>query len=123
MNYIEKGVALATLSARESNCPNFKVGAALMKGQRCVSRGRNFYKKSHPKSKTIWNGIHAEFNCLHGLDPDKAKGCVIFVVRIMRNGELSMARPCDDCLELLNSYGVRAFYYTDYDGLVQMERL
>ncbi len=123
MNYIEKGLALAVRSARKSDCPNFKMGAALMKGQRCISRGRNWYKKSHSKSKTLWNGIHAEFNCLHGLDPEKAKGCIIFVARITKSGALSMARPCIDCQELLNAYGIRAFYYTDFNGAVQMEYL
>jgi len=122
MNAIARGVAYAIDCANKSDCPNFRVGAVLMKGRRCVASGRNWFKKSHPKSKTKWNGIHAEFNCLHGLDPSKAKGCVIFVVRVTKGGMLSMARPCDDCMDLLRFYEIRAFYYTDFDGILRMER-
>lgn len=121
MSYIDKGLAYATAVAQKSDCPNFRVGAVLMKGRKCVAMGRNWFRKSHTKSKTIWNGIHAEFNCLHGMDPSKTKGCTIFVVRITNNGDLAMARPCEECQNLLQSYGVRTFYYTDFNGELQME--
>jgi hypothetical protein len=97
------------------------MGAALMRRNQLVARGRNFYKKSHPQSKTIYNGIHAEFHCLNGIDPGKCRGCVLFVARVTNRGTLSMARPCGECLDLLRERGIRAFYYTDYDGEIVRE--
>ena len=121
MSYVDKGMQIATQAALLSDCPTYRVGAALMNGNQMVSKGRNHFKKSHTQSKTIYNGIHAEFNCLYGLDPSKCRGRSLFVVRLTPTGVKSMARPCVGCLSLLRKYGVRVFYYTDYNGKVIRE--
>lgn len=121
MSYIHKGIQYALEAALESDCPNYRLGAALMKRNKLISRGRNLFKKSHTKSRTIYNGIHAEFDCLHGVDPEKARNCSLFVARVTNAGGISMARPCGDCQVLLKEYGIRVFYYTDYDGNVIRE--
>jgi deoxycytidylate deaminase len=123
MSYIDKGIRHALDEARQSNCPTYRIGAALMKRNQVVSRGRNIFKKSHTKSRTMFNGIHAEFDCLHGIDPGKYRNCILFVARITNAGSISMARPCDGCLELLRECGIRVFYYTDYNGNVVREAL
>lgn len=121
MSYIHRGIQYALEAALESDCPNYRLGAALMKRNQLVSRGRNLFKKSHTKSRTIYNGIHAEFDCLNGVNPEKARNCSLFVARVTNAGVISMARPCSDCQELLKEYGVRVFYYTNYDGNVVRE--
>lgn len=123
MSYIDKGIQVAEQAALESDCPTYRVGAALLRKNRVVSFGRNYYKKSHTKSRTRWNGIHAEFNCLHGLNPENIRNCTIFVVRIAPQGNRAMARPCDDCRDLLKRYGIRVFYYTNSHGEVVREVL
>ena len=123
MSYITKGIGYALASAMESDCPTYRIGAALMRRGQVVSRGRNIFKKSHTKSRTMFNGIHAEFNCLHGIDPGKIRNCVLFVARITKAGSISMARPCDGCRELLRECGIKVFYYTDYNGDVVREKL
>ena len=121
MSYVEKGIRLAAEAASESDCPNYKIGAVLMKGNKLIARGNNIFKKSHTQSKTIYNGIHAEFNCLYNVDLRKCRSCSLFVARVTNAGALSMARPCPDCLDLLRERGIRVFYYTDYDGKVVRE--
>lgn len=121
MSYADRGMHYAIQSALESDCPSYRMGAVLMKRNKLISRGRNFFRKSHPDSKTIYNGIHAEFHCLNNVDPGKCRGNSLFVARVTNAGTLSMARPCDDCLDLLKSRGIKVFYYTDYDGEVVRE--
>lgn len=121
MSYVDKGIRIALKEAHRSDCPSYRLGAALMNKSRLISSGRNFFKKSHTKSKTMYNGIHAEFHCLNGVDPDKCKNCALFVARVTNAGTISMARPCIDCMDLLRAYGIRVFYYTDYDGNVIKE--
>lgn len=123
MSYVERGIDYAIRSAHESDCPTYRIGAALMRKNRLVARGRNFYKKSHPQSKTIYNGIHAEFHCLNGVGPGTCRNATLFVARVTNAGTLSMARPCDDCLELLRERNIRVFYYTNYDGEIVKESL
>ena len=123
MAYSDRGIEYAIKYALESDCPTYRMGAVLMKRNKLVASGRNFFRKSHPQSKTIYNGIHAEFHCLNGVDPDKCKGCSLFVARVTNAGTLSMARPCDDCFNLLKERGVRVFYYTNYDGDVVRETI
>ena len=123
MSYIDTGIRTALEEARKSDCPSYRIGAALMKCNQMVSKGRSIFKKSHTKSRTIFNGIHAEFNCLHGVDPDKYRSCTLFVARVTPSGTISMARPCEGCLELLRECGIRVFYYTDYNGNVVREAI
>ena len=121
MSYVDKGIQRAVEMASYSDCPNYKLGAVLMKGNKLISQGYNIFKKSHTQSKTIYNGIHAEFSCLYNVDYEKARNAALFVARVTNAGVLSMARPCDVCLELLRERGVRVFYYTDYEGNVKRE--
>lgn len=123
MSYVDRGIELARKLAYTSDCPNFKIGAALMKANRVVATGRNWFKKSHPRSQTIWNGIHAEFDCLHGVNLAKTKNCTLFVVRITNGGEDAMARPCVMCQQVILKSAVRVVYYTNQDGNVVRERM
>jgi len=123
VSYVDRGIEVAGKLASTSDCPNFKMGAALMRANRIVATGRNWFKKSHPQSQTIWNGIHAEFDCLNREDYDKTRRGVLFVVRINNSGNFTMARPCDMCLTLIRKYGIRVVYYTNFDGNVVREKM
>lgn len=123
MSYVKRGIRLAHEAAMESDCPDFRVGAALLKSNRIVSIGRNWFKRSHTQSQTRWNGIHAEFDCLNKIGLEKAKNCTIFVVRITKGGNLAMARPCEHCLNLINKYKIKVVYYTGVQGQVVREKV
>ncbi len=116
MSYVDRGIKLALDLAKTSDCPVYKIGAVLMKNNKIVSAKPNIFKKSHSKSRTIFNGIHAEFNCLYNLDPKKCRKCTLFIARITNAGTVSMARSCEECLNLLRKCGIKVFYYTDYNG-------
>ena len=56
-------------------------------------------------------GLHAEVSaCLNG--PNTLKGTTLYVCRLLSNGEFALAKPCTDCQQILDSFGVSKVYYT-----------
>lgn len=51
------------------------------------------------------------------------RGAVVYVVRINKQGEMKMARPCDTCWEKLRKLKVKAVIYTADDGGFEIERI
>lgn len=43
------------------------------------------------------------------------------VVRVRKNGDTAIARPCCECMETLKFSGVRFIYFTDRDGELSVE--
>ena len=122
MGSIDRGIALATSAALQSEGKQFRVGAALLNKKEVIRTGRNSYK-THPKSKTRFCQIHAEFDCLIGLSPGDCSGASIFVVRIRRNGTIGMAKPCNWCRELIEKMGIRKIFYTNALGETVWEKV
>lgn len=51
---------------------------------------------------------HSEFRLAKKLD----QGAVVYVARILKSGELAMARPCRNCMRALMSRRVKRIYYS-----------
>jgi cytidine deaminase len=51
---------------------------------------------------------HAEARLVRKLN----KGSYVYVVRILRNGELANARPCNGCQKTMRSRGIKRVYYS-----------
>jgi len=45
----------------------------------------------------------------------------VMVLRMKKNGEFGLAKPCPGCYRLLTNYGVRNIYYTDSDGKIILQ--
>lgn len=107
--------------AESSEFYPFKIGAVIFKGKRILSSGKNGIRSSsiHPKYKNYLESLHAEQNALIGLNWNHLKGCSILVIRINRNGELTIAKPCKMCMALLNYVGIKKIYYSDSDGTIK----
>jgi deoxycytidylate deaminase len=60
--------------------------------------------------------LHAEIACLTQIKQDiDYTGLEVYVVRIKKNGDYGMARPCASCMPFLINKGVRKiFYSTNY---------
>lgn len=56
--------------------------------------------------------VHAESRIARRLDV----GAVVYVARMLRRGEMAMARPCSACEKALRSRGVKRVYYTISDN-------
>ena len=92
-----------------------KLGAlAICKGK-LVGRGFNKAKRhaaSHKKYGHYF--IHAEVAAL--LSCANTSTDTIFVVRLRRDGKLSMSKPCEKCQKFIRDCGVKRVIYLNWDG-------
>lgn len=58
--------------------------------------------------------VHAEVDALRKAKkhPQKLSECEMYVVRVSKSGFLKYSRPCEDCAQEIEKYGVRKVYYS-----------
>jgi deoxycytidylate deaminase len=101
----------------ESSHHKFRVGAALVRGNRLLSTGTNSYKTDPTMLRYYsrvadWTGLHAEMAAIKGLRPEQIEGSTIFIFRLLRDGTQGLARPCQACCRYLADWGVRRAYFS-----------
>ena len=76
--------------------------------------------KSDPRNM---HSLHAEIACLNMLrDQDiPYKDLELYIVRLRRDLDYGLARPCAACFNYIKSLGVRKIYYTSNGGFVYEE--
>jgi pyrimidine deaminase RibD-like protein len=67
--------------------------------------------------------VHAEIHALSRIWPNKRKGCKIYSIRIRKDGNFGMAKPCPPCEAYLIEHGIKKVYYTTNDGGIATMRL
>lgn len=84
--------------------------------------------KSHPNfvresEKGDLSSIHAEIDAIVKVPRDARKKIKLFVFRFLKDGSVSMAKPCDECVKMLKREGVkmRNIWFSNWDG--KMERM
>lgn len=92
-----------------------KIGAVIC-NHKSIYTGYNYTNKTHPKyanpSKNYCRGVHAEINAIIHSNLDDLSDAEIYVYRENKRGEISMSRPCENCLAILKKLGVKKMYYT-----------
>jgi deoxycytidylate deaminase len=112
-----RGFDYARLGSQRSDFPATRkcVGAAYVDGPRIIIASNML--KTAPIAKrygSIYERIHAEMNCLQGIDDPS--GGELYVYRETANGNTAMARPCEFCMKLLIERGCRHVYFTTNTG-------
>lgn len=116
------------------------VGSVLLdKNGEIIATGHNSDTKVHkimtqfpPKKEDIvydkyidnmkWNPrkiyLHSEASCILKAIKTKKdlKNCVLIVVRTLCNGKVSMAKPCGNCMSIINHYKISEIIYSDWNG-------
>lgn len=87
---------------------------------RVVSRGYNCLK-THPRlfKKYGYFSIHAECDAIMRAN----RGDTLVVVRVLKSGKLTCAKPCEKCLTFAKEYGIRKIMYSDWDESIKEMRL
>lgn len=62
------------------------------------------------------NVAHAEHEALL----NAVKGDVLVVARILKNGKLSCAKPCSNCMERMKQNGIKKVFYSDWDQEIKV---
>jgi pyrimidine deaminase RibD-like protein len=89
----------------------YPMGSVIIISGHPVSVGYN-QTKGHPQTKGWQKGLHAEIHAIKCSDVKDFRGAKIFVYREDRNGNLAMARPCENCLNELKRLGFKWMYYS-----------
>ena len=88
----------------------FKIGAAIVRGNRILSKAYNI-NKTHPKfGSGVYKRLHAEGHAIYkavrqGID---VSGSTIYVYRKNDN----LAKPCKCCMGLIHKYGIKEVVYS-----------
>jgi deoxycytidylate deaminase len=61
--------------------------------------------------------LHAEIACLNQIKQDiNYKDLELYIVRVKKNGEYGLARPCASCMPFIISKGIKKIYYSTNYG-------
>jgi deoxycytidylate deaminase len=98
-----------------------KIGAVLVRKGTPISVGHNYGTKTHPETRKFhpYQTIHAELDCLIGLERPLINGCTMYVYREKANGEIACCKPCSTCQQILRNYGVKRVFYTTDNGKIE----
>lgn len=92
-----------------------RIGAVLIKKNKVVSIGFN-RQKTHPKSPSPFKYLHAEIDCILGVDSDTLMDSELYVYRQTRNNTLGLSKPCKHCLWMLQLAGIKKIHHTSEEG-------
>jgi tRNA(Arg) A34 adenosine deaminase TadA len=110
---ITRAVALASPGVGGRNGNNFRLGAVLVSGRRVVASDCNSLQFSRV---ALWKYKfpfrHAESAAISRIGLDACSNLDLYVARVKRNGELALAKPCDECMRLIEIAGIRNVYYS-----------
>jgi deoxycytidylate deaminase len=114
MNVSNKLIKLAIEEANKSNQKQ-KVGCIIFDKKKILSKGYNTSQKSikklHPKFQRFPYSVHAEVDAIIKARKD-LKGSNILVVRINKNNQLRISKPCSNCMKYIEYVGIRNIFYT-----------
>ncbi len=113
-------VALSSTGVGGKN-KNFRLGAVLVYKKKILTAKCNSYK-THPKvcRYYLWPTLHAEAAAILSLGLDNCEGTSLFVLRILKNKDIAMAKPCSCCMKLILSVGIKNIFFTTSEGYRQL---
>jgi deoxycytidylate deaminase len=98
----------------------YRLCAVLVKGGKSISVGYNKRTRSELMRRFAIRDhqtVHAEVDAvLQVRRKIDLTGCKIYVVRLLKNGNTAIARPCGTCQEVLKAYGIKTMVYTTDNG-------
>lgn len=119
------GILKKAIEECELSTYKLALGAVIFKGNRILSSGHNELRSSSisNKYKKYKNSLHAEQAAVMNINWKKLKGASILVIKLSKvQKKLSNAKPCDMCLQLLKTIGIKKIYYSNQFGeIVKLE--
>lgn len=93
-----------------------KLGCVIVQKNRVVGMGFNHMTKTHPKSPTYGNFLHAELDAIIGLSNSETRNSVAYVYRETQDGNMAKSRPCPVCYGCLKAAGIKKICYSTEKG-------
>lgn len=114
----------ALIEAKKSTFLPHRVGAVITKGHRVLSTGYNSRQASGILGTCT---RHAEASAILKLLKEKRLndlvGATLYVTRFKRSGVVGLAKPCQECQQLIKSVGISTICFTDNFGNTIEERV
>lgn len=111
---LRKYIDIAIEEAFKGTDYRIKVGCVIFDKGKVISKGHNCrrnHRKLHPNFYN-WKGeIHAEMNAIINARTD-LKGCTLLVIRVNKNRQLRLSKPCKLCLRYIEHVGIKKIYYS-----------
>jgi hypothetical protein len=64
-------------------------------------------------------GIHSELSAILKYGKEDCSDCIFINIRIDKNGNATMSKPCRGCQDLLKQVGYKKLYYTNLLGKIE----
>lgn len=99
----------------------FRHGAVLFDRSGKILSAKSNSLKTHPKLAkfTDYPYLHAESACIIGHGMDNCDGLSLLVLRVLKNDQVSLSKPCVICQRVIEDSGLKSVYYTDVTGAVK----
>lgn len=99
----------------------FRHGAVLFDRSGKILSAKSNSLKTHPKLAkfTDYPYLHAESACIIGHGMDNCEGLSLLVLRVLKNDQVSLSKPCVICQRVIEDAGLKSVYYTDVNGMVK----
>ncbi len=114
MNISSTLINIAIEEAKKSDHKQ-KVGAVIFDKKRIISKGHNTCQKSvkklHPKFQRFKYSVHAEVDWIIKAKKD-LKGTSILVVRLNKNNQFRLSKPCFNCMNYIQYVGIKKVFYS-----------
>ena len=112
---------IAKKLAYNSDHPQHRIGAVIVKKNRIVGMGFNKLR-THPKSPDLtYRSSHAEFMAILNTKETDLSGCEIYVFRVKKNGSQGISKPCKNCMGLIKQMMIDKVHYSCDDDTYQSE--
>lgn len=110
----ERLINLAVEEAKKSTYKH-RIGSIIFHKKNIISSDHNYElgvrKKLHPRFQRFPTSIHAETSTIIKAKTD-LKNCSILIVRINRQNQLRLAKPCLWCFEYIQFVGIKEIFYS-----------
>ena len=117
---IGRHIEYAARIAQQSDFPDYRHGAILVKGSSILntstnksnycSFGHRFRRKAAGHAT-----LHAELGAILGMDRTVTEGATIYVARVGKTGAFKLSKPCSMCHAAMKHVGIKRVVYTIND--------
>ena len=124
MTNIKQHILNRAIDEAKKSQHSARMGAVIFNKSRIISVGHNFKgsrRKLHPRFTRYQDSIHAEVGAILNARTNLS-GCSILVVRINKEEQLRLAKPCQKCKMYLDYVGIKNIYYSTSNPFIEKEK-